>query len=159
MEGRAHRGRLLLAQNDYKVEWPEGTDSTNISLSENTPSRPSTDCSQKCRIGDALISTRDSCMGTETCEELFTPRSPGIGAGLDGCEVISNSSGSHHELRKLNTRIDLIRQETLKSGGIYLYSNQQGCDGDRLYYDGSAMIIVNGRVVAQGSQFSLLDVE
>ena len=34
-----------------------------------------------------------------------------------------------------------------------------GCDGDRLYYDGSAMIIVNGDVVAQGSQFSLNDVE
>jgi hypothetical protein len=41
--------------------------------------------------------------------------------GLDGCEIISNSSGSHHELRKLNTRIQLIVQETLKSGGIYLY--------------------------------------
>jgi NAD+ synthase (glutamine-hydrolysing) len=68
-------------------------------------------------------------VGTETCEELFTPLSPGLGAGLDGCEIFSNSSGSHHELRKLNTRIDLIRQETLKSGGIYLYSNQQGCDG------------------------------
>jgi NAD+ synthase (glutamine-hydrolysing) len=81
---------------------------------------------RKCRIGDALISTFDSCLGTETCEELFTPRSPGISAGLDGCEIISNSSGSHHELRKLNTRISLIRQETLKCGGIYLYSNQQG---------------------------------
>ncbi|KUJ17506.1 glutamine-dependent NAD(+) synthetase-like protein [Mollisia scopiformis] len=114
---------------------------------------------RKCRIGDALIQTRDTCLGTETCEELFTPRSPGSGAGLDGCEIISNSSGSHHELRKLNTRVDLIRQETLRSGGIYLYSNQQGCDGDRLYYDGSAMIIVNGRIVAQGSQFSLSDVE
>lgn len=113
----------------------------------------------KVPIGDALISTLDSCLGTETCEELFTPISPGLGAGLDGCEIFSNSSGSHHELRKLNTRIDLIRQETLKSGGIYLYSNQQGCDGDRLYYDGSAMIIVNGRIVAQGSQFSLNDVE
>jgi NAD+ synthase (glutamine-hydrolysing) len=44
-------------------------------------------------------------------------------------------------------------------GGIYLYANQQGCDGDRLYYDGCAMIAVNGRVVAQGSQFSLNDVE
>jgi len=87
---------------------------------------------KKVRIGDALISTLDSCMGTETCEELFTPKSPGLGAGLDGCEIFSNSSGSHHELRKLNTRIDLIRQETLKSGGIYLYANQQGCDGDRL---------------------------
>jgi NAD+ synthase (glutamine-hydrolysing) len=29
---------------------------------------------EKCRIGDALISTRDSCMGNETCEELFTPK-------------------------------------------------------------------------------------
>lgn len=86
---------------------------------------------KKARIGDALISTLDSCMGTETCEELFTPKSPGIGAGLDGCEIFSNSSGSHHEL-KLNMRIDLIRQETLKCGGIYLYANQQGCDGDRL---------------------------
>lgn len=36
---------------------------------------------------------------------------------------------------------------------------EEGCDGDRLYYDGSAMIIVNGNVVAQGSQFSLNDVE
>ncbi|ELR08005.1 glutamine-dependent NAD(+) synthetase [Pseudogymnoascus destructans] len=114
---------------------------------------------KKCRIGDALISTLDSCMSNETCEELFTPISPALGAGLDGSEITLNSSGSHHELRKLNTRIDLIRQETLKSGGIYLYSNQQGCDGDRLYYDGCAMIIINGRIVAQGSQFSLNDVE
>lgn len=44
-----------------------------------------------CRIGDALISTRDSCLGTETCEELFTPKAPGIGAGLDGCEIFCNS--------------------------------------------------------------------
>lgn len=88
---------------------------------------------KKARIGDALISTRDSCMGTETCEELFTPKAPNIGACLDGCEIISNSSGSHHELRKLNTRIELIREATLKAGGIYLYANQQGCDGDSKY--------------------------
>lgn len=37
--------------------------------------------------------------------------------------------------------------------------DQQGCDGDRLYYDGCAMIIVNGQIVAQASQFSLNDVE
>jgi NAD+ synthase (glutamine-hydrolysing) len=80
---------------------------------------------KKTRIGDALISTRDSCVGTETCEELFTPRAPGVGAGLDGCEIISNSSGSHHELRKLNTRIELIREATLKAGGIYLYANRK----------------------------------
>ena len=46
-----------------------------------------------------------------------------------------------------------------KNGGIYLYANQLGCDGDRLLYDGCSMIMVNGEIVAQGSQFSLEDVE
>ncbi|CAG8460443.1 9537_t:CDS:10 [Cetraspora pellucida] len=110
-------------------------------------------------IGDAVVSTIDTCIGVELCEELFTPNSPHISMGLDGVEIITNSSGSHHELRKLYRRIDLIKEATLKSGGVYLYSNQQGCDGDRLYYDGCALIAINGQIIAQGSQFSLKDVE
>lgn len=106
-----------------------------------------------------MISTRDTCVGAETCEELFTPDPPHGHMGLNGVEIFTNSSGSHHELRKLNTRVNLIIEATRKTGGVYLYSNQQGCDGDRLYYDGCAMIIVNGHIVAQGSQFSLTDVE
>ncbi|PAV20178.1 glutamine-dependent NAD synthetase with GAT domain-containing [Pyrrhoderma noxium] len=106
-----------------------------------------------------LYFTADTCIGIELCEELFTPSSPHILMGLDGVEIFTNSSGSHHELRKLHTRVDLIKEATLKLGGIYLYANQQGCDGDRLYYDGCAMIAVNGRIIAQGSQFSLNDVE
>ena len=35
----------------------------------------------------------------------------------------------------------------------------KGCDGDRLYYDGCQSIIVNGELIAQGSQFSLKDLE
>lgn len=73
--------------------------------------------------------------------------------------MITNSSGSHFTLRKLDIRLQLIVEATKKNGGIYLYANQQGCDGDRLYYDGCAMILVNGEVVAQASQFSLNDVE
>ena len=34
--------------------------------------------------------------------------------GLDGVEIFTNSSGSHHELRKLYTRIELIKEATLK---------------------------------------------
>ncbi|KAF2735300.1 glutamine-dependent NAD(+) synthetase with GAT domain-containing protein [Polyplosphaeria fusca] len=113
----------------------------------------------KVPIGDAVISTPDTCIGAETCEELFTPNSPHNNMGLNGVEVFTNSSGSHHSLRKLDTRISLIQEATRKNGGIYLYSNQQGCDGDRLYYDGCAMVIINGEIVAQGSQFSLNDVE
>ena len=98
-------------------------------------------------------------MGSEICEELFTPMSPHLTMSLDGIEIFTNGSASHHELRKLNKRIDLMRFATQKCGGLYLYANHQGCDGERVYYDGCALIVFNGEIVAQGSQFSLDDVE
>ena len=65
-------------------------------------------------FGDCVVSTIDTCIGVELCEELFTPSSPHILMGLDGVEIFTNSSGSHHELRKLNTRVELIKEATLK---------------------------------------------
>ena len=110
-------------------------------------------------IGIAAIATADTLLAAETCEELFVPMSPHIHFGNAGVEIIANGSGSHHELRKLDTRIALIRNASAKNGGVYLYANQQGCDGGRLYFDGCALIAQNGEILAQGSQFSLKDVE
>ena len=114
---------------------------------------------RKAPIGIAAIATMDTLLAAETCEELFVPMSPHIHFGNAGVEIIANGSGSHHELRKLDTRIALIRNASAKSGGVYLYANQQGCDGGRLYFDGCALIAQNGEILAQGSQFSLKDVE
>ena len=113
----------------------------------------------KVPIGIAGIATADTLLASETCEELFVPMSPHIQFGNAGVEIIGNGSGSHHELRKLDTRIALIRNASAKNGGVYLYANQQGCDGGRLYFDGCALIAQNGDILAQGSQFSLKDVE
>ena len=113
----------------------------------------------KVPIGIAAIATADTLLAAETCEELFVPMSPHIQFGNAGVEIIGNGSGSHHELRKLDTRIALIRNASAKNGGVYLYANQQGCDGGRLYFDGCALIAQNGDILAQGSQFSLTDVE
>uniref|UniRef100_A0A8P4GKK6 Glutamine-dependent NAD(+) synthetase n=1 Tax=Dicentrarchus labrax TaxID=13489 RepID=A0A8P4GKK6_DICLA len=110
-------------------------------------------------FGDCVLSTKDTCIGTEICAELWSPRSPHISMGLDGVEIFTNSSASHHELRKADQRVNLIKSATTKSGGIYLYANQRGCDGDRVYYDGCALVAINGDIVAQGAQFSLNDVE
>lgn len=110
-------------------------------------------------IGCAVIVTQDTILASETCEELFAPHSPHIDLAANGVEIIANGSGSHHELRKLDTRLSLICNATDKCGGIYLYANQQGCDGGRLYFDGCASIAQNGHILAQGSQFSISDVE
>jgi NAD+ synthase (glutamine-hydrolysing) len=110
-------------------------------------------------FGFAVIEFNDGVVASEICEELFTPDSPHIELALNGVEIILNGSGSHHSLRKLNTRFELIKNATSKAGGVYLYANQQGCDGGRLYYDGCSAIALNGNILAQGSQFSVRDVE
>ena len=102
---------------------------------------------------------QDTVIASETCEELWTPRSPHVEQFLGGVEIIGNGSASHHQLRKLDTRIDLIVGATAKCGGVYLYANQCGCDGGRLYFDGSSLIVANGKVLAQAPQFSVRDVE
>lgn len=113
----------------------------------------------KVPFGQTAVSALDALVAAETCEELWTPDSPHIGQALAGVEVIGNGSGSHHQLRKLDVRMNHIVSATAKCGGLYVYSNQRGCDGGRLYYDGCALIVCNGNVLAQASQFSLLDVE
>ncbi|KAL8776471.1 MAG: hypothetical protein Q9194_003126 [Teloschistes cf. exilis] len=94
-------------------------------------------------FGDAVISTPDTCLAAETCEELFTPDAPHNSMGLDGVEVFTNSSGSHWTLRKLGLRLQLIQEATRKSGGVYIYSNEVGVLQKK----------------TEGSQFSLKDVE
>lgn len=83
-------------------------------------------------IGIFAIEAADTAVGFETCEELFTPNAPNILFSLDGVEIIANGSGSHHQLRKLDYRIDLCKGATSKAGGVYLYANQKGCVPSRV---------------------------
>lgn len=73
-------------------------------------------------------------VAAEVCEELFSPLPPHAELALNGVEVFMNASGSHHQLRKLDIRLNAFMGATHARGGVYMYSNQQGCDGSRLYY-------------------------
>lgn len=110
-------------------------------------------------FGDAVIATRDTCIGFEICEELWNPKSTHIDMALSGVEIISNSSGSYMELRKTYIITDLVRSASFKSGGVYLFSNLRGCDGQRVYFNGCSMVALNGEIVARAKQYALQDVE
>jgi len=130
-------------------------------------------------FGDAIVQTADTMMASEICEELWSPLSSHTELCLSGVEIITNGSGSHHSLYKLNSRYELIQGAMRKCGGVYMYANQRGCDAGRLYYDGSSLVCCNGELCghigasgdavgptscgcvssAQASQFSLRDVE
>lgn len=113
---------------------------------------------ETCPIGDALIATRDTCLGHEICEELWTVKSTHIDMSLSGAEIIVNASGSYMQLRKAYVMTDLIKSASSKAGGAYLYSNLRGCDGQRVFFNGCSSISLNGDIVARGKQFSLQDV-
>lgn len=81
-------------------------------------------------IGDFILETPDTSVACETCEELFVPRNPSIFTGLNGAEIILNSSASHAELRKLEKRLHLIANSTRSNGGLYVYANATGVDGE-----------------------------
>ena len=112
-----------------------------------------------CKMGVAIVSCNDTEIATEVCEELWVPRNIHVDLCLDGAEIISNSSGSHHELRKLNYRLDLIQNASARNKCVYMYSNLKGGDGGRLYFDGSSMITMNGEIYAQAPQFSIDDID
>lgn len=110
-------------------------------------------------FGDAVISTRDTCIGFEICEELWNPRSSHIPMSMDGVEIIANGSGSYFELRKAYVTVDLVKSATFKCGGCYIFSNLRGCDGGRIYFNGGSGIFLNGYILNRGKQFALEDVE
>jgi NAD+ synthase (glutamine-hydrolysing) len=113
----------------------------------------------KVPIGDAVISTLDTCIGYEICEELWNPRSPHIDMSLDGVEIFINASGSYTELRKSHLVCDMIRAVMYRVGGCYLYNNMRGCDGQRTYFNGASFITLNGDVLSKTKQFALEEVE
>uniref|UniRef100_A0A1I7XA12 Glutamine-dependent NAD(+) synthetase n=1 Tax=Heterorhabditis bacteriophora TaxID=37862 RepID=A0A1I7XA12_HETBA len=110
-------------------------------------------------FGDAILESADNVkIGFELCEELWTAIPSHTRLAMQGVDIICNGSGSHHILGKSNYRINqLILGGSQRIGGIYLYSNHRGCDGDRVYYDGASSIAQNGKLFVQINQFDIED--
>lgn len=74
-------------------------------------------------FGDAVLSTYDTCIGAEICEEMWNPKSRHVELALDGVEIIANGSASYHELRKMYIRVDLVKSASMKASFVALSSN------------------------------------
>lgn len=61
-----------------------------------------------CSFGNAALQLNDAVLAAETCEELFTPLAPHIALALSGVEIITNGSGSHHQVSLPGHRLDGI---------------------------------------------------
>nr|XP_039269971.1 glutamine-dependent NAD(+) synthetase-like [Styela clava] len=110
-------------------------------------------------IGDGLLQTLDTCIGSEICADMWAPNASHIFQSLDGCEIITNGSGCLLEIGGLENRLSIIKAASDRCGVVYMFSTLIGCDGDRTYCDGTPIIAMNGEILAQGAQFSLNGIE
>ena len=155
------RPKFILANNgDYRegrwfVPWPKDKFETfEFSLFDTIDSSYK---KMECPIGIATINYDGVMIAAEICAELWGPSSINTELYLSGVDIILNGSGSYFEADKLNKRINLIKNATSKSGGVYIYSNLEGCDGNNLYFDGGSMISVNGKIINIEDRFDLID--
>ncbi|CAL8069839.1 unnamed protein product [Calicophoron daubneyi] len=165
------RPKLVLADGGLHREtrwftaWPHSRRYIKFTL-PSVIQRVAKDSQETTYFGDALLrlaggdSAASVLVGLETCEELWIGSPPHLKMFAAGADMVLNASASHHELRKLNARIDLVKMASRASGGgLYAYTNLRGCDSERVCYDGGAMAAVSGEIVCLMKQFGMEEVE
>jgi len=163
------RPKTILADNgNYREErwftaWPLNKHDTfsyyNTSNNTSKASGSNSDIKEvECPIGVSIINYNGILIAAEICEELWTSNNLYTKLYLSGCDIVLNGSGSHFEAKKILTRQNLLKNAT-SNGGVYVYSNLEGGDGDRLYFDGGSMIYKDGEMLAIETRFDLTDVK
>ncbi|XP_026193195.1 glutamine-dependent NAD(+) synthetase [Cyclospora cayetanensis] len=113
---------------------------------------------QTAPIGLALLKCRGSLIGFECCEELWSPFPSHAESFLQGADIVSNGSSSYFQMGKFVKRMELLQDATRRHGGVYVYSNQHGCDGGRVVFDGGVAVCVCGTFAAIGPRLFLHEV-
>lgn len=93
-------------------------------------------------------------MGVEICEDLWALNSPHIDQVNNGALIIANPSASPELVAKAAYRRDLVRIDSAKMIGAYVYA---GCDWTESTTDvvmsGHQIIAANGRIAAERKPF------
>lgn len=93
-------------------------------------------------------------LGVEICEDLFVTLSPGAYLSLAGATVIANPSASDELVGKPAYRRDLVRVQSRKNIGAYVYCNAPPSESTTdLVYSAHNIIAENGYILAESKPF------
>ncbi len=94
------------------------------------------------------------CFGVEICEDLWATKSPSTDMSLTGAQVIFNLSASNEVLGKAEYRRDLVRMQSARCIGAYVYcsagSHESSTD---VVFAGHTLICENGMILQESERF------
>lgn len=89
----------------------------------------------------------------EICEDAWKGIRPGSTYALAGAEILMNPSASWFTIGKHRARRRMVEQISREDHCVYMYASLLGCDATRLIFDGSLILAMNGRTLAEGDRF------
>ena len=111
----------------------------------------------RCNISPNMIfSLGETGYAIEICEDLWAPVPPSSYHALAGASIIANLSASNELLMKNEYRKELVRQQSARTLGGYIYCSA-GCGESTqdLVFAGSSIICENGAVLSESERFSM----
>ncbi|MBD3793900.1 MAG: NAD(+) synthase [Campylobacterales bacterium] len=109
---------------------------------------------------DLLFSNnRELCMGIEICEDLWAIMPPSNRMASSGANLICNLSASNELIGKAEYREELVRTQSARCMGAYIYSSAGvGESTTDTVFGGHAIISEYGSTLAQSKRFALNNV-
>lgn len=119
-------------------------------------------CNQRVPFGTDLIfeDTRDRriAFGVEICEDLWVPVPPSSYQSLGGAILFFNLSASNEVVGKYEYRKELVKQQSGKCIGGYVYSSAGvGESTTDVVFGGHVIMAENGGLLAESERFSQKD--
>lgn len=94
--------------------------------------------------------------GIEVCEDLWSPEPPSGALALGGALVVLNPSASNELVAKSEYRRDLVRQQSARTIGAYVYAGSGPTESTKdLVFGGHTLVAENGTLLAEGERFVL----
>ena len=113
----------------------------------------------KCRVpfgAGMLFESMDRRVkfGVEICEDLWAPVPPSTYMALQGAQIIINISASNDYVAKNAYRRDLVRMQSAKTIGGYVYTSSGiGESTTDMVFGGATFVAENGTMIAEGERF------
>ena len=111
-------------------------------------------------VGKDLIFTigDGAKLGTEICEDLWTPLPPSTLACLNGAEVIVNLSASNETVGKREYRRNLVKNQSSRCNCVYAYCSSGSTESTTdVVFSGHSMITQDGYMLAENQ--NLIDTD
>ena len=94
--------------------------------------------------------------GIEICEDVWAPVPPSNNLALAGADIIFNLSASDELIGKHAYLRSLLSQQSARTISGYVYASSGfGESTQDVVYGGNAIIVENGRIIAEAKRFSL----